>query len=91
MEDGGHDRGGVAAVGEAVVGSCFGACAIVAVAGVYDSFFGADEEECWVGLGECHGCGCEVFGFGRGWGGEFEIFLGLGEHVDCPAADDAVG
>ncbi len=91
MEGDGHDGPGVAAVGEALVDAGLGAGAGVAVAGVEGSLFGADEEVGGVGRGEGHAGGGEVFGFGGGWGGEFEVFLRLREHVDGPAADDAVG
>lgn len=91
VESDGHDGGGVAAVGEALVDAGLSAGASVAVAGVEGPFFGADEEIGGVGGREGHAGGGEVFGFGRGRGGEFEVFLRLREHVDRPAADDAVG
>lgn len=91
VEGEGHDRGGVAFVGDALVHARFGACAVVPVAWVDGAFFGADEEVGRVGLGEGHAGWGEVFGLGGWWGRQEEVFLREGEHVDCPAADDAVG
>lgn len=79
------------AIRESMIGTCFGARAVVAVAWVYGALFGANEEEGWVGLGECHSCGCEIFCFGWRWCSELKVFLRLREHVDSPAADNAVG
>lgn len=86
-----HDGGGVAFVAEAGVDAGFGAGAVVAVAGVDGAFFGADEEGGRVRGGEGHAGGAEVFVFVGQWGEELEVLLRLGEHVDGPAADDAVG
>lgn len=80
----------MAFVAEAGVHAGFGAGAVVAVAGVDGSFFGADKEGGWVRGGEGHAGGAEVVVFVWERGEELEVFLGLAEHVDCPAAYDAV-
>ena len=71
-----HDWGSVASVSHSVVDAGFGTGAVVAVARVDCALFGADEEGCGIGDGERHACWTEVFSFARGWGHEFEIFLG---------------
>lgn len=83
----------MAFVADAGVDTGSGAGAVVAMARVDGAFFGADEEGGRVGGGEGHTGWGEVFGFQRGWGRreEFEVFAGLGEHVDGPGAEDAVG
>ncbi len=91
MESDAHDGRGVAAVAEALVDTGLGACAVVSVTGVDGAFFGTDEEVSGIGVREGHAGWGKVFCFG-GWGrGQFKEFLGLGEHVDGPAADDTVG
>ena len=85
-----HDWSSVAAVADTGVDTCFGTSAVVAVTGVESSFLCADKEGGRISGRERHAGGREVFCFTRGWGGEFEVFLGLRQHVNGPATDDAV-
>ena len=91
MEVHAHDWCCVATVAYAVVDAGFGAGAVISVTWVQSAFFCADEEGCWIRGRESHACGAQILGFGGRGRVQVEIFLGLGEHVDCPAADDAIG
>lgn len=81
----------MAFVADATVDPGFGAGSVVAVAGVYGAFFGADDEGGGISGGELHASRAEIFDFAGGWGDELEVFLRLAEHVDCPTADNTIG
>lgn len=100
-----HDRGGVAGVEDAGVGAGSGAGAGVTVRDVQEAGLGAEEGVGGVGGGEGGGGWGKVVGraggervggvggrLGEGWGGEeLEVLLRVGQHVDRPGAEDAVG
>lgn len=78
------------AVHKAVVCSCFCACSIIAVAGIDRSLFRSSDKKSRVGLWEGYSGGCKIFGFMWWDCSQFEIFLGLRQHINCPAADNTV-
>ena len=91
MEVEGHDRGGVPTIADPGVDAGLGTGAVIAVAGVDGTFFRTREERSRIRRGKGDASRTEVFCFGGGRSGELEVFLGLGEHVDGPSADDTIG
>ena len=81
----------MAAIRDAGVDAGLGARAVVAVARVDAPFLGAGEEVGRVGLREGDAGRGHVFRLGRRRVRQLEVLLRLRQHVDGPAADDAVG
>lgn len=69
----------------------FGSGAVVAVARVNRTLLGSNEEGSRVRGRKGHACRAQVFDLTGRRGGEFKVFLGVGEHVGGPGADDTVG
>jgi hypothetical protein len=73
-----------------LVDARFGAGAVISMAGIDGALFATDQEVSGIRSWKGHARGGEIFGFR--WRGrcEGDVLLRLGEHVDCPAADDTV-
>ena len=83
----------MAFVADPSVDAGFGASAVVAVAGIDSALLRAHNKRRRIRPRKRHTRWRQILSFQRGRrrSKEFEIFAGLGEHIDGPGADDAVG
>src|SRR3954468_4250613 len=81
----------MASVCKSSVNTGFRACAVVSVARVDWALFRTNNKEGWISGWKAQTRWRKVFSLSRGWSRQFEIFLGLGKHVNTPGADYAVG